>query len=145
MDDLFWFEGELGRTPAQDKYGGISLGAVTAHLNSRVIAEDKRPSTQFSNEGKKRVSYDSQRDHKSLGVSRDHDVHQSDSSQTVHLTSQKLITAIMIPTVFSHPCSITLHSAELEILTGKGNRNAGMIGFGYLSVTVRFPLVCVFT
>jgi len=55
MDDLFWFEGELGRTPIQDKYCGSSLGAVTAHLNSRVIAEDKRPSTQFSNEGKKRV------------------------------------------------------------------------------------------
>jgi len=40
VDDLFWFEGELGRTPVQDEYGGGSLGAVTAHLNSRV---DKRP------------------------------------------------------------------------------------------------------
>ena len=92
-----------------------------------------------------RVSYYSQRDHNSLGVFRDHGVHQLDSSQTVHLTSQKLITTMMIPTVFSHPCSITLHSAELEILTGKGNRNAGMIRFGYLSVTVRFLLACVFT
>ena len=59
-----------------------------------------------------------------------------------HLASQKLITTMMIPTVFSHPCSITLHSAELEILTGKGNRNAGMVGFGYF---VLFLLVCAFT
>ena len=43
MDDFFWFGGELGRTPVQDKYDGGPLGAVTAHLNSRVIAEDKNP------------------------------------------------------------------------------------------------------
>ena len=56
------------------------------------------------------------------------------------MTSQKFITAMMIPTVFSRPCSIALHSAELEILTRKGDRNAGMIGSCDLPITVRFLL-----